>query len=238
MPPYSPILALVTGGFEVLAGVYALRGPGRKAILRPVAALLFLLAGYQFAEVAVCARPAVAVFSRLAYLDITWLPPAGLWLAGILAARRGKILRTVALLYAAAAAALGAWIMLDPAVITRSVCSLVLARYFPHAGFDIAYGLFYQTAMLWIVFGSGIAMAGGRDAELRKHLANLQLGVLGLMFPAIAVRLLVSGSGDLVPSAMCHFALILAASLVALVLRERKVAAAGPAGVSPAAECP
>ena len=50
MPAYSPVLGLVTGGLEVLAGVYTLSGPGRRTVLRPVAGILFLLAGYQFAE--------------------------------------------------------------------------------------------------------------------------------------------------------------------------------------------
>ena len=45
MPEYSPILAAVTGAFEVLAAVYTLTGPGRKRILRPVGLILLLLAG-------------------------------------------------------------------------------------------------------------------------------------------------------------------------------------------------
>lgn len=58
MPEYSPILAGITGAFEVLAAMYTLTGPGRKRILRPVGLILLLLAGYQFAELAVCANPA------------------------------------------------------------------------------------------------------------------------------------------------------------------------------------
>ena len=78
MPDYSPVLAIVTGILEVAAGAYSLAGPGRRAIIRPVAAIFFLLAGYQFSEVLVCAHPGIHLFSRLAYLDITWLPPFGL----------------------------------------------------------------------------------------------------------------------------------------------------------------
>lgn len=226
MPEYSPILALVTGGLETAAGIYTLAGPGRKAFLRPLAAIFLLLAGYQFAEVAVCARPAALVLSRLTYLVITWLPPAALWLVARLDDRQSRVLFAVSLVYLAAAAAMCVWILADAGVITRSVCSLVLARYFPSAPFDVAYALFYQTALLWIVFGSGVAMARGRDAVLRKHLASLQLGVLGFMFPAVAVRLLVNEPGDLLPSAMCHFAAVLAASLFVSVVRERRLAAA------------
>jgi hypothetical protein len=221
---YSPILAIVTGVLEVAAGVYALAGPGRKPILRPVAIILFLLAGYQLAEVAVCSNPAALAYSRLAYVVITWLPPYALRLVVALDGRRGRVLRTAALVYYAAAAAMSLWILADHGVITRSICDLITARYFQATTFAVAYGLFFQSSLLWIVFGAGLAMAAAGDAVARKHLANLQLGILGFMFPAIAVRVLVAGSGDILPSAMCHFALILAASLVALVVRERRSA--------------
>jgi hypothetical protein len=187
-----------------------------------VAGILFLLAGYQFAEVAVCARPSAMILSRLAYLVITWLPPLGLWLAAVLAARGGKVLRPVSLGYFAAAGGLSVWILADPGLVSRSVCELVLARYFPAAPFDVVYAAFYQTGLLAVVFGSGLAIASSDDAVARKHLANLQMGVLGFMFPAMAVRLIVAGRGDMLPSVMCHFAVILAASLVGLVVRERR----------------
>jgi hypothetical protein len=225
---FSPILAVVTGVFEIAAGVYALAGPGRKTILRPAAIILFLLAGYQFSEVLVCANPQASAFSRLAYLIITWLPPFGLRLAVVLDARRGRVLRAANAFYFAAASALCVWILADAGLITRSVCDVVLARYFLAHPFDVVYGLVYQSGLLWVVFGAGVGMALAADPVRRKHLAHLQLGVLGFMFPAVAVRILVGGQGDMLPSVMCHFALVLAASLFALILRERRTAPETP----------
>jgi hypothetical protein len=225
MPVYSPVLGLVTGVLELAAGAYVSSSPGRRTVLRPVAAILFLLAGYQFAEIAVCARPDVLVLSRAAYLIITWLPPLGLRLAAYLDARKIRALKPVSLVYFAAAGVLSVWILAAPDVIARSVCELVLARYSPSRPFDIVYALFYQTGLLAVVFGSGLALAKADDAVLRKHLAHLQLGVLGFIFPSLAVRLLFAGRpGDLLPSVMCHFAFTLAASLFALALRERRAA--------------
>ncbi len=80
MPPYSPFWPSLTGLLELAAAAWTLNSPGRKSILRPVAVILILLAGYQFAEVAVCSRPETFLYSRIAFLDITWLPPAGIWL--------------------------------------------------------------------------------------------------------------------------------------------------------------
>lgn len=223
MPSYSPVLGLITGGLEVLAGIYALAGPGRKSVRRTVAAILFFLAGYQFVEVAVCARPDVLILSRLAYFVITWLPPLGLWLAAVVAPRGGRTLRAIALAYFAAATGFGVWILADPSVVSRSVCDLVLARFFPADPFDAAYAVFFQSGLLAIVFGAGAAMASAGDAVARKHLANLQLGTLGFIFPSLAVRIFAAAKpGDLLPSVMCHFAAILAVSLVGLIVRERR----------------
>lgn len=224
MPAYSPILAAVTGGLEVAAAIYTLSVPGRKRILVPVGLVFILLAGYQFAEIAVCANPAVLTLSRLAYFLIAWLPPVVLRLVVVLSARGGKALRAVSFFYLATAAALSVWIIVDPACITRTVCQVVIARYFPSSAFDIVYGLYYQTALVLIVFSTGILMTSSADELTRKHLANVQLGVLGFMFPALAVRVLASEPAGLIPSAMCHFALVLAASLAALVVRERRLA--------------
>jgi len=77
---YSPVLAIATGLFEFAAAVFTFLSSGRKRILYPIGLLFLLLAGYQFSEAAVCANPDNLVLSRLAFSDITWLPPLGLWL--------------------------------------------------------------------------------------------------------------------------------------------------------------
>jgi hypothetical protein len=164
------------------------------------------------------------MLSRLAYLLIAWLPPVALRLVVVLDGYGRKTMRAASLFYFAAAAALSVWIIVDPGCITRSVCQVVTARYFPSAVFDIVYGVYFQTALVLIVFSAGILMASSAEEVARKHLANLQLGVLGFMFPGLAVRVLVAEPAGLTPSVMCHFALVLAASLTALVFRERRLA--------------
>ncbi len=67
-------------------------------------------------------------------------------------------------------------------------------------------------------------MASADDPVRRKHWANLQTGVLGFMFPALAMSLLSPEPDGLLPSVMCHFAIVLAASLYFLALRERRAA--------------
>jgi len=227
MPSYSPLLALVTGMFEFLAALYTFFSPGRKRLLYPVGTLFLLLAGYQFAEVAVCSNPENLLFTRLAFFDITWLPPLGIWIVWVLGAPKTKAMNAVPLVYFAAAAGLSFWIFADAGGVTKSVCQTVIARYQQSNPFETVYGLFYQTAMAVLIFGAAAGMASAEDTVRRKHLANIQVGVLGFVLPSLAVRILVQETQGLLPSVMCHFALVLAISLCALVLRERRAGRAG-----------
>jgi hypothetical protein len=223
---YSPLLALVTGLLEIGAGAWILisRSPGRRRILFPVGLIFLLLAGYQFAEIAVCARPENKFLTQLAFLDITWLPPLGLWLGGQISAPRNRWIRTAAWVNIALALGMSIWVLADPEAITKSVCQVVIARYFPSRMFDRAYGLFYQGALVLTIFAGAASMAALDDPVRRRHWANLQTGLLGFMLPALAVSLLSPEPDGLLPSVMCHFAIVLAASLYVLALRERRAA--------------
>ena len=232
---YSPILAVLTGLSEAGAGawVFISRSSGRKRILFSTGLIFLLLAGYQFAEVAVCRSPEHKFWTQLAFLDITWLPPLGLWLGYQLSAPRLRWLRAVALTDMALALAFSVWILAAPGAITMSVCELVIARYFSAGGFDFSYALFYQLSLLVTIFGAAAGMAAAEDVVGRKHWANLQTGLLGFLLPALAVRLLLAESDGILPSVMCHFAAVLAASLFVLVLRERRQPHPAAGGVRP-----
>jgi hypothetical protein len=221
---YSPLLALVTGLLEIGAGIWILisRSPGRRRILLPAGIIFLLLAGYQFAEIAVCARPEHKFLTQLAFLDITWLPPLGLWLGGQLGSPRNRWIRAIAAVDMVLALGLSVWILADPGGITRSVCQVVIARFFPSRIFEQVYGLFYEGSLVLIIFAGAAGMASSEDPIDRRHWANLQTGILGFMLPALAVSLLSPEPAGLLPSVMCHFAIVLAVSLYALALRERR----------------
>lgn len=221
---YSPLLAIITGVLEFIAAGWIFLRPsrGRKRILNPLGLIFLLLAGYQFAEVAVCSRPDLKFFTRLAFFDITWLPPLALWLGSQLSRPKMRWLKVGALIDIAAALFFSAWIFADPQAITTSVCQTVIARYLHTQPFDIAYGLFYQLSLGVVIFAGAAGAASAEDPAIRRHWANLQAGILGFILPSIAVRVLVAEQPGLLPSVMCHFALILAVSLGFLALRERR----------------
>jgi len=222
MSGYSPALSILTAVFEFAAAGLAFRSNGRKRILYPTGVLFLLLAGYQVAEVAVCARPQQLLFSQLAFFIITWLPPVGLWLTAQLISPRMKWLRAVSFIYCAAALALTIWIFIDPSCITKSVCQVVIASYGHSSLFHSVYGIFYQSGLALMVFTASAGMTLTADIIIRKHLANVQTGVLGFVLPSLLLRIIMSEPKGVLPSVMCHLALILALSLLALVLREGK----------------
>ena len=219
---YSPLLAIFTGVFEFIAALFVFSSPGRKRILYPTGVLFLLLAGYQFSEVAVCFNPSELLFTRIAFFDITWLPPLAMWLGLQLFAARKKWMAIIPLTYFAFGAALAAWVMVDPNCVTKTVCEIVIARYISPNPFDIVYAIYYQSGLFIIIFGTAACLAYEENPVLRKHLANLQVGILGFVLPSLMVRILVPNSGGITASVMCHFALICAVSLVFLVFRERR----------------
>lgn len=219
---YSPVLAIATGVFEAAAAAVTLFSPGRRRVIYPAALLFLILAGYQFSEVAVCAHPGNLLFARVAFFDITWLPAVGLWLVFILSEPRHRWVKVFPLGYFAVGLAFAVWIAVDPGCVTKSVCRVVIARYSSLEPFNLAYGVYYQLGLAALVFWAGGAAAGAVDPVNRKHLVNFQIGVLGFMLPSFALRMLLSEPQGVMPSVMCHFALITAVSLCAVVIRERR----------------
>ena len=224
MNGYSPTLALVTGVFEVIVAVWAFTSRGRRHILVPAGLILWFLAGYQFAEVWVCANPANTTAARLAFVDIVWLPPLGLWLVLRLSGRARSWIEYAVLGYFAAAGVLSVWIFVAQDFVAGSVCEVVIAWYDnPTVLYDV-YCAFYQLGLVAIVFGAASGLAWSDDGVLRRHLADVQMGTLGFVLPAMLVRISLSGLEGAVSSVMCHFALVLAVFLTRLIFRERRFA--------------
>ena len=224
MNGYSPSLALVTGVFEVVVAVWAFSSRGRRHILVPAGLILWFLAGYQFAEVWVCANPANTTAARLAFVDIVWLPPLGMWLVLRLSGRVRSWLGYAILGYFAAAGVLSVWIFVEQDFVVKSVCEVVIAWHDnPTVLYDV-YCAFYQFGLAAMLFGAALGLACTDDGVLRRHLVDVQMGTLGFVLPAMLVRISLSGLEGAVPSIMCHFALVLAVFLTRLILRERRFA--------------
>lgn len=216
---YSPWLSALTATLEISAGIWALRSPGRLPLRRLVALLQFVLAGYQLAEIFICAHPERLLLARLAFVDVVWLPPLALSLLALLAGA-GSGVRTAVRAAWAFAAGLAVWMAVDPSFVVGTVCQTVLATYEHGTPFHHAFGGFYELCLGAIVFGGATAMSRVEDPLDRAHIADLQMGVLGFMVPAMLTQIIWKGLDPSLPSIMCHYALLLAVMLVRVTRRE------------------
>jgi hypothetical protein len=222
---YNPILSIATATLEIGAGTWALRGPGRRPIVRAAAAILFLLAGYQIVEAVFCAGllPAVSNFlPRLAFIVVAWLPPTGLLLAARLYPTKKRFLHLYAYGMYLFCAALVLGIATDERFVTFTVCEIVFARYTNPTALYQTYGLFYQSGLMGLLAITAWGVTVCDDRRQRLLLGQLMLGSMAFIFPSLVAVAVLPVAEKALPSIMCHFALLLAAFLARLVVVERK----------------
>jgi len=223
---YRPLLAIITGLFEVGVAGWAVLGPGRRNIVRPTVALLLLLAGYQFAEVFVCMNTSEIRFARVAFMDIIFLPPTGLWLLAQLGAQDYPKIRRAAGTTIGLAGLLATWVWVDPTFVTRSVCEVILARYVNPTPLYPIYAAFYMLGLGAMLIGASLGMAHREDPLDRQNMADIQIGTILFVVPGIFFQILFPKYIGTSPSMMCHFAAFLGIALWHMLVRERRWALA------------
>jgi len=223
---YSPTLAVATAGFEIIAATWAFtlarekrsadrpRRSGDRTIAITTGIILFLLAGYQLTEVAICADVADAGFlPRLAFIVVTWLPALGILLVAQIHRPPSRFLYACAISMLTISAGIVTWITLDQSFAAASVCNAVFARYaHTYPRFQL-YGAYYWAGLLGMIALSAYGIRTSKDRHRRRLLAHVYVGTLGFVLPSIAVSYFVPATRSALPSILCHFALILAVLL-------------------------
>ncbi len=226
---YNPFLSIITAALEISAAVWALQGPGRKPIIRTTAAILLFLAGYQIVEAVLCTRllPATGSFlPRLAFMVVAWLPPTGLLLVARLYPTQKQTLHWYAYGMYLFCAALVLGIATDSRFVSATVCEIVFARYTNPTALYQTYGLFYQSGLMAMLLLSAYGVTVSDDRRQRLLLGQVLLGSIAFLFPSLVTVAALPMAEKALPSIMCHFALLLAAFLVRLVVIERKTSLA------------
>lgn len=224
---YYPELGILTAAFEIICGILVLRFEGRKNILRPLSLTLFLLAIYQVFEVALCwgDKEPNLLLSRLAFLDITWLPPVSILLIANIYPAKTRALFNYAYASLAMAAVMSFWIVMDYRFITGTICQFMYAKYTYASPFFHIYGAFYEITQMSIIFLPAVLIAKAEKEHVRLHLSDMLIGALLFILPAIYISAVVTDVGsNALPSLMCHFALFYAIFLTRLALREKMMA--------------
>ena len=223
---YSPVLAIATASFEVLVAGWAHRARPRSAsrsVLWTTSAILLLLAGYQLAEVAICADVAAAGFlPRLAFVIVTPLPSLGRVLIAQLRRPRSRFLWGAAHAMLGVAAGVVVWILVDRSFASASVCNAVYARYTHAMPRFLAYGGFYWAGLAGMIAFSGHGTMTCRDPRRRQELAWVLGGTTGFVGLSMLTSWFVPTTRGALPSILCHFALFLAVCLARLVALERR----------------
>ncbi|MCM2277069.1 MAG: hypothetical protein NDJ89_03250 [Oligoflexia bacterium] len=220
---YSPWLGTLTALFEVLAGIWALGLQGRRKLLTLIAATLFLLAGYQALEVFICSATGThqLFLSRMAFLDVTWLPPLSLLLISELHPSAPRWLRRFAWASVAVGALFSFWIVVDTRFVTGTICQFMYARYRHIEPWFHFYGAFYEITQMSMIFIPAALLPHIEDPSARKHLGDLLIGSLLFILPSLFLAaVLPSLFETALPSLMCHFAAFYAIFLVRIAYRE------------------
>lgn len=232
---YSPLLSLLTAAFELGAAVWVLRLGIDKTVRNLLVGLFVVLAGYQLAEIWVCAATDDPFRARLAFSDVTWLPVLGLQLIAVMAGLKSALWRNLLRAQWVFAGGLCVWMMTDQSFVIGTVCSTVVASYMHDTPFHHVFGAWYETLMFAIVVGAGVGMVRSQSERVRANLLDFQIGILGFTIPAFLAQLIFKDLDPSLPSLMCHFALVLAIFMVRIARREAKYVTEGaPAGLAPA----
>ena len=220
---YSPILSIITALFEISVAVWALLGAGRKKIIHASSALLFLLAAYQILEVVICTSSQSSIFfSRLAFIVIACLPPAGILLIVLLFPIKKKAVYWFTSLMFTFALFISFWLLIDKSFVTKSVCTVIFARYSNPMPQYIIYAGFYHLGMLGMLFLSAHGVMVCKDHKQRLLLGQMLLGSLAFILPSLITLIAIPYTRGALPSIMCHFALLLAIFITRLLYLERR----------------
>lgn len=227
---YSPVLALATAGFEIVAAIWTWghlvsrqRPLGRlplheRRLAVTTGLILILLAGYQLTEVAICADVTTAgMLPQVAFGLVTWLPALGLLLLAQILHPSSRLADGIARAGLVTATGIVAWIALDPAFADASVCNAVYARYIHAQPRFLLYGIYYWSGLLMMLVWSSVRARGETSSRERRQAAHVLAGTSGFIVPAIMLSFVVPETRAALPSVLCHFAVILAVALTHMV---------------------
>ncbi len=225
---YNPLLSIFTAALEIGGAIWALRGPGRKPIIRTTASILLFLAGYQIVEAVFCTGMLPftgSLLPRLAFIVVAWLPPMGVLLIARLYPTSSRILHWYANALFIFCAALVAGIAANKNFVSESVCLIVFARYTNPTPLYQTYGMFYQLGLISMLFISAYGVTVCDERHSRLLLGQVLLGSLAFIIPSLAVVAIIPVANNALPSILCHFALLLALFLMRLVTIEQRFGA-------------
>jgi hypothetical protein len=212
---FSPSVMLATFAIESLLAVYVLARHSRTRFGRVAGSVLILLATFQFAEYQICRIDAdfLGWWARIAFVDITLLPLAGLYLVSLISSQP----HFLKLGYVTAAGFI-IYFLLVPKSITHAICGGNYVVFNMSNDLYRLFGFYYFGFLLLGIWESVEKIGSLRSGRSKTTLQWLIVGYLSFMAPMGLAYILFPVTRNAVASVMCGFALMLAFILTFKVL--------------------
>lgn len=199
---------IATFAIEIGLLLYTIIRYRMSPLTRIVAATLFCLAFFQFAEFNVCEGPngLNELYSRLGFIAITLLPPLGIHLVQTISERGPKWLPWLA--YASGLVYIVIF-GLHGAAFQSNVCAgnYAVFNLMPNLG-----GYFFAYYYFWLLLAVSMCLYFGVKGtqKVREALALQAFGLLSFVLPTGIVNAVRPETIHAIPSIMCGFAVIYA----------------------------
>jgi hypothetical protein len=207
---------------ETALAIYTVWRYKMTVVTRLVTTLLLALAIFQVSEFFVCTGVGAmaAPWSRVGFVAITALPPLGLHLMHVLAAKHRR--RLVACAYAVMGLFMASFLF-SPGIFTGHVCTGNYVIFQFTANITGTYSVYYFG---WLLTGIGLGFrwanqlkAKGKSALKQLHtVQGLILGYLVFLVPAALAMAVKPSVRRGIPSVLCGFAVLLALVLALYIM--------------------
>lgn len=218
---FSPPVMLATFCIEIGLLIYVVMRYKMKPPTRLIVAVLFCLALFQLAEYFVCGGlgTSAEMWSRIGFVAITLLPPLGVHFMRVVSGRGWQGFTWLA--YASAAVWIG-FFAFGKQTFDNHVCVGNYVIFHLNEGIGGVYFVYYYG---WLIF-TIISLAYYARSATKHIQAALMLqifGYLAFILPAMLANTLDTVTISSLPSLMCGFAIIYAATLVFGILPRLRV---------------
>ena len=179
--------------------------------------LLALLQLYQLSEFLICSGIAPAIFIRIGYVIITFLPPTGYFLSSQISGWKNKsnILGKDYILGFILGLGFAIYYLVDTASVTLLDCNPFYATY--DSKYSLAYGIFYYGYIMFgialLFYSIGFGIYKEQNYPNKKYAILILIGYLSFLVPMHLMTLIDVSWLKVVPSVMCKYAILLAISL-------------------------
>lgn len=222
---FTPPVSLATAAIEFGLIFWMQKKYPRAEFLKFGCWFMFLLGLYQFSEFLLCTAPYPDVWVRLGFIAYSFLPAVGLHAA--LSHTHKKY--SVALLYVIPVIA-SVFVLTPQVMSVNGVCNTIFitTHIFPNTwigsiAFWLYSGLYYAGFIIWSCLLCIHAYLRERNARVRKLFLFLPVAIALMTVPTMIFIIALPHFDVRFPSILCHFALLLAFTVVLGVRYEHKI---------------